>query len=345
MKFGTKKSLKFSLKPLIKPILVFLLQPVGSKQDFPRIEEQEMEIFSLLHQNGLPFLDNVELSFTQKEAIVAALNQGESFSTLIQKQKAKRMKQLGTLLNYFALDEAIVYDGKLRQARETLLKKLFHHSIYPLFLMTFSTGLVWFFSQTILPAFGEFQSSDSRLLDCLGWFTTLFWIGILLFSLFLGSLFVLDGSKNQTTNFLFQIPLVKIVASMECAALLECTQKSSLSPLEPLSFMEINKRFPCGSLFAKRWHYQLKQGKSLAQCIAADHRLDPTFQRFFSIGVQGSTMSHMMAAYQKSALLILEKKVKHLSNWLLYLAYGCVGILAACVYQIMLEPLTMLESF
>ncbi len=153
MKFGMKKISKRSLKSLIKPILAFLLQPVASKQDYPRIEEQEIEIFSLLHQSGLPFLDNIELSFAQKKAILALLNQGESFSTLIQNQKAKRMKQLGTLLNYFALDEAILYDEKLRQAKEILFKKLFHHSIYPLFLMAFSTGFVGFFSQAILPAF------------------------------------------------------------------------------------------------------------------------------------------------------------------------------------------------
>lgn len=322
------------------------MQPVGSKQDYPRIEEQEIEIFSLLHQSGLPFLDNIELSFRQKEAILALFNQGETFAKLIQSQKAKRMKQLGTLLTYFALDEAIGYDEKLRQAKDLLFKKLFHHSMYPLFLMAFTTGLVWFFTKSILPAFGEFQTSNSWLLDFLCWITSGFWMVVGGFGIFLASVFLLDGSKNQrVSQWIFGLPLIKMIASIECAALLECTQNSSLSTLETLHFMQANKSFPFGSILAKRWRNQLKNGQALAQCIAQDRRLDPTFQRFFAIGLQGLNMPQMMAAYQKSALLILEKKIKHLSNWLLYFAYGCVGLLAMSVYQMMLEPLTMLENF
>lgn len=317
---------------------------MGKKQEYPRLEEQEIEIFSLLHQSGMPFMDNIALSFRQKDKILDLLNQGFNFSKLMQSQKGKHMKQLGTLMAYFSLDQAILYDGKLRKSREVMVKKLLRHSAYPLFLMAFSTGLIWFFSKAILPAFGEF-SADSSLLDWLRFFTTAFWIGILGFSLFLGSVFILDGSKTKEYKVLFTISLVKVIASMECAALFECTQASSLSTYETLELIQKSTNFPFASLLTKRWKKQLQKGYSIAQCILEDIRLDPTFVRFFSLGLQGSIMAQMMSAYQKSALMILEKKVKRLSNWILYLAYGCVGILATSVYQMMLEPLMMLNSF
>lgn len=317
---------------------------MGKRQEYPRIEEQEIEIFSLLHQSGMPFIDNVTLTFRQKDKILALLNQGNSFSKLMQNQKGKHMKQLGTLMAYFSLDQAILYDGKLRKSHEVMVKKLFRYSIYPLFLMAFSTGLIWFFSKAILPAFNDF-SIDSTLLDWLRFFTTGFWIGVGLFSLFLSSIFILDGSKNKEYKTLFTISIVKIIASMECAALFECTQTSSLSTYETLELIQNSASFPFACLLTQRWRAQLQKGYSISQCILEDSRLDSTFIRFFSLGLQGSIMVQMMNAYQKSALVILEKKVKYLSNWILYLAYGCVGILAASVYQIMLEPLMMLESF
>ena len=55
-------------------------------------------------------------------------------------------------------------------------------------------------------------------------------------------------------------------------------------------------------------------------------------------------MKEMMEAYQKSATIRFEKKLKKLSNILLYTAYAFTGVLALSLYQIMLEPLAMLET-
>lgn len=328
-----------------KQVLAFLLKPVGSRSDWPKIEQQEMEVFCLLNQSGLPFADNVELSFGAHKAILEKLKSGIPFFRIVEHQKGRRMKRLAILLENFSLSVAIDYDRRLQNSKDMMTRRLFSHSLYPLFIMVFATALVWFFSFSILPAFAQYQSSDSTLLDGLKVFTSIFWLITAVFLAFLAPLFLLPDQGKKTFNPLFCLRLVRILASFECAALLECTQNSCLSTMQTMDFMIKSKNFPFASHMASRWAAGLKKGASLFACIQNDQRLDAAFIRFFEVGLNGSVMEKMMQAYQKQALDVLERKMKKLSNWVLYLAYGSVGLLAISVYQIMLAPLNMLETF
>lgn len=290
-----------------------------------------MEVFCLLDQSGLSFQQNIELSFKQSQKIQDLLNQGIPFYKIVSRQKGLRMKRMGVLMDHFALSQALEYDQRLQSAKTVMTRKLFSHTVYPLMIMAFATGLVWFFSLTILPAFGEYASDNNALLDSLKLFTSVFWMLLGVFALFLGALFVWPDVDNSKFNPLFRLSLVRIVASIECAALFECTQNSSLPTSQTLQLMQNTGSFPFAALLARKWSKSLSKGKSL-------------FVQFFEIGLNASLMEKMMQAYQKSALMILEKRMKKLANYTLYLAYGSVGILAVSVYQVMLAPLSILET-
>ncbi len=303
-----------------------------------------MEVFALLDQSGLSFHQNIELSFRQAKQIETLLNRGIPFYRIIGRQKGQHMKRMSVLMDHFALSQAIEYDQRLQSAKEVMTRKLFSHTIYPLFIMAFATALVWFFSTTILPAFGEYSTGNNALLDSLKGLTTVFWILLAVFALFLGLLFVLPDRERFSFNPLFRLSLVRMVASIECAALFECTQNSSLPTSQTLSLMQNAASFPFAALLARKWAKALSKGKSLFDCIRQDSRLDALFVQFFEIGLNASMMEKMMQAYQKSALMILEKKMKRIANWTMYLAYGSVGLLAISVYQVMLAPLSILET-
>lgn len=331
MKSGTKKKSRPSSKMSWKQVQAFLLQPVGKRSGWPVIEKQEMEVFCLLDQSGLSFQQNIELSFKQSQKIQDLLNQGIPFYKIVSRQKGLRMKRMGVLMDHFALSQALEYDQRLQSAKTVMTRKLFSHTVYPLMIMAFATGLVWFFSLTILPAFGEYASDNNALLDSLKLFTSVFWMLLGVFALFLGALFVWPDVDSSKFNPLFRLSLVRIVASIECAALFECTQNSSLPTSQTLQLMQNTGSFPFAALLARKWSKSLSKGKSL-------------FVQFFEIGLNASLMEKMMQAYQKSALMILEKRMKKLANYTLYLAYGSVGILAVSVYQVMLAPLSILET-
>lgn len=304
-----------------------------------------MEVFSLLERNGLPFQDAIHLSFKQHEEITVLLQNGIQFFEIVRHQKGSRLKRMASLMEYFSLSQAIHYDQKLQQSRDLITKKLLSNSLYPLFIMAFASILIWFFSNNILPAFSAFESEDTALLDSLKVVSGLFWLIVLFIGFALSYLLYTKPNHSFGWSLLFKIPILKILCSCECAALLECTQDSSLATSKTISFMQSSTGFPFASILSRQWKKKLSQGYSLFTCIAQDDRLDETFIRFFEIGSQVSMMSAMMKAYQESSLLKLERITKKISNYILYFAYGSVGLLAISVYQIMLAPLNLLESF
>lgn len=321
------------------------MKPVGRKQDYPLITEDEMEVFSLLERNGLPFQDAINLSFKQYDAITALLQKGIPFFEIVRHQKGRRLQRMASLMEYFSLSQAVQYDQKLQKTRDLLTKKLLSNSLYPLFIMAFASILIWFFSENILPAFSAFESEDTALLDSLKILSGLFWFVVIIIGALIAYFLYTKPNYSIGWSLLFKIPLLKILCSCECAALLECNQNSGLATVQMISFMQKAAGFPFASIVSRHWQKKLSQGDSLLNCIAKDDRLDDTFVRFFEIGSQVSMMEAMMKSYQESSLIKLERITKKISNYILYFAYGSVGLLAISVYQIMLAPLNLLESF
>lgn len=309
------------------------------------MSEAEMEVFSLLEKSGLPFQDAVDLAFNQHDEITHLLRQGVPFFEIVRHQKGRHLQRMASLMEYFSLPLAVKYDQQLQESRQVISKKLFSNSVYPLFIMAFATALIYFFSSSILPAFSAFESEDTALLDTLKLLCTVFWIIMVILGGVIIHLLWSPASRFQSLSLLFRIPVLRILCSCECAALFECTQNSALSTSQTLTFMSTSKDFPFASMLARKWKKNLSKGDSLFSCICKDRRLDPAFIRFFQIGGQVSLMESMMKAYQESALLRLQRITKKVSNYILYFAYGSVGLLAVSVYQIMLAPLNLLESF
>lgn len=307
--------------------------------------ENEMEVFSLLEKNGLPFQDAIHLSFHQHESITDLLQKGVPFFEIVRHQKGRRLKRMASLMEYFSLSQAVQYDQKLQQTRELLTKKLLKNSLYPLFIMAFASILIWFFSNNILPAFSAFEHEDTALLDSLKIMSGLFWFIVAAIGMLIAYFLYTKPNYALIWSLLFKIPLLKILCSCECAALFECTQNSGLATVQTISFMQKATGFPFASILSRHWNKKLSLGYSLMNCIRQDDRLDEMFIRFFEIGSQVSMMETMMKSYQESSILKLERITKKISNYILYFAYGSVGLLAISVYQIMLAPLNLLESF
>ena len=301
-----------------------------------------MEIFALLLDCGLPFADAIEMSFESQKEIFEFLEKGGSFSQLILKQKSKRMKRLGVLMETFDMRQAIQLDERLNASQTALRQSLIRQSGYPLFIMAFATALIWFFSVSIVPDMCE--NGTNPLLELLKTASLLFW---LIFAAGVGAvMWMLKGPSWGSTlhDGLFSFSIFRHLCSMECASLFECTQASGLSTRQIYAFVHRAGCFPFCEMLWKRWKKKMERGISFQQCIETDRHLDPLFIRFFRLGSSTARMKEMMEAYQKSATIRFEKKLKKLSNILLYTAYAFTGVLALSLYQIMLEPLAMLET-
>lgn len=310
----------------------------------PLIEQREMEIFALLLHDGIPFLDAVTMSFTRKEQILHLLESGVAFDRIIMGQKGRRMRQMGVLMQNFPLSDALEFDERLDASRKSIYGTLVQKGSYPLFIMAFATALICFFSYSIVPALMSESAQSIPLLAFLQTASLLFWIVISFLAITVTWMILLPRQASRYSGVLFRMPILRYLCSMECASLFECTQTAGLSTKQLWTLIHDSKCFPFCEILWRRWMKEMKSGFSLYQCIQKDERLDPLFIRFFEIGAKGSRMQDMMKTYQKSSALIFEKKLKTFTTILLYISYAFVGVLALSVYQIMLEPLTMLES-
>lgn len=96
---------------------------------------------------------------------------------------------------------------------------------------------------------------------------------------------------------------------------------------------------------AQKWALKLAKGDSLAVLLKEDCALDPLFLRFFSTGLSCGRPAQMLFSYTEAGFHRLKQDLKRISALLQTAAYGSIGILALSMYQIMLAPLQMLESF
>lgn len=321
------------------------MKPVFAPKGMPVLDEKEMDLFCLLLKSGLTFPDALSLSFQSHAEIEKRLEQGIPFSQIVRSQKERNMKQLGVLMEIFDLSLALEFHEQLRKARKTLHGTLLKKSGYPLFLMAFASGLVCFFADSILPSLlGEGGSSYLSLLNLLKLVSLLFWIAVFIGVVAVGWMITFPQAASRISPLLFSIPLLKTFSSMECAVVFECVQKASLSTRQASRLIQESGCFPFAQILWQSWIREIEAGKSLEACIRRERRLEDRFIRFFEIGLETSRMEEMMQAYQQGRLLLFEKQLSQFSRYLLYAAYGFVGILAISVYQIMLEPLSMLEG-
>lgn len=344
MKSGMKKTSIHSSKTRLQHVRDFLLQPVSIKSR-GLIENDEIEVFSLLIESGLPFSDAISLSFQNSKEILEQLERGTSFSQIIRDQKWGKNKTLSKLCEIFSLDEALIAYKKLNSSQTALKDKLIHPCLYPLVIMAFSTVLVWIFSDTILPMMAASSDQSSMLLPFLKILCIVFCILVGLAALILTALFSFPDQMSRLAFPIFQFPTLKRLVSLQCASLFEALNTKDLSTMECVDLMSDTQSFPFCALVARGWKRKLKKGWSWKRILESDPCLDPMFVRLFVLGMESQTLEKMMRTYQKSALQALEKSAKRFSKSVLLAAYSFVGILALSVYQMMLEPLSMLETF
>lgn len=344
MKSGTKKISKTSSNTRWKQFRDFLSKPVSLKSS-RLINEEELEIFSLLVESGLPFSDAVELSFKESDTILRQLSSGTSFGQIALHQKDGKTRTLGRLCSIFSLTEALAVHKKLQASQKALMDKLVQPCLYPLVIMAFSTVLVWIFSEAIMPMMSMGTSSELPILSLLKIICALFWVLALIVTIALGAMLVIPDRLSGLSFLFFLFPVMKTLTCLQCASLFEALSQRDLSTRESLELMSDGKSFPFCAMLVNQWTRKLKRGKSMQSILESDPRLDPSFVRLFVLGMQSQSLSRMMGVYQKNALMKLEKSAKKFSKSVLLVAYGFVGILALSVYQMMLEPLSMLESF
>lgn len=283
------------------------------------------------------------LCFSCSKEMNQMLVRGYSFEQVLRHFLPKG-SLFGSLLGLLPLAKALECFKKLEAGSKDLLKKIGMKSLYPLFLMAFSTVLIWLFATMIMPSMSEWADEQTKgMMLVLELLAAAFWL-ILFLALLAFSIMKLLHKESWILKAGSSLPFVKKLASLQFGTVLACLLENGISLQDGLEFLSEQKSFFFACTMAKSWQKKLQAGRCLEDIIKTDPLLDPLFVHFARIGLESGTMASML----HGACSLLERKVSQqtdrLCQGMCALAYGFVGLLAVSLYQTMLAPMNMLSG-
>lgn len=336
-KFGSSEAMH-QIRSLLQTDLQDLF--TGNAGRSVLIQSDELDRFLTISGKGLSLELCIRSSFQDAPRILALLETGISFSEIL--SRSKKTKTLALLCEMLDFGEAVRLYRLLQKTNAKLKEKLLQYCMYPLFLLFGATLLTLFFSESILPAMQQYTDSaaNGSIQLLLGLFACL-WILAAVY----GFGFLLSTSRFGTDLFVQRFSLFRKIRSIQLSSLLGCflkTRKSTESILLLISQLDF---FPMAARSANHWLKQLRKGIEFKQIVLQDRQFDPLFIRFMLTGMQGDHLQVLLETYTDAGLQSLETELKKISAILQAFAYGSIGFLALSVYQILLAPMQMLETF
>lgn len=288
----------------------------------------------------------INLSFRDSEKIIECLNQGQQLNkVLCANNESIYFKLIESLSSYMSLSKSIVCANKIDQSLSALLKKVLKRITYPLFIFCFAYFMILFFSNSIVPQMSTFSTQENSylILDILKIsFTLLF---IVLCSLVLTFTFCLISKRFRIFCIyrLEVLKIYKIYQSIQFSIVFEVLLESGLST--KICFEALNKMnfYTIVYHLSEQINNRLNQGEKL-ELVIDSISFDPTFIKFFKMGIKTGSLDKILQLYQKQAKSAFEKYINRIISGIQIISYVSVGMLVLVVYQIMLVPLNMLNT-
>lgn len=276
------------------------------------------------------------------------LSRGERLSDILcDNQKDRSFKLLKILADYLPFSKAIEARKEIEKAGKDLQTNLLKNIAYPLFIFVFAYFMILFFSSTIAPSMQAYANNENSflLLHLLCLFFTLAFLALAGFIACWGIFQYWPGEIVWIENFLFHFSFVKEIYSYQYAMLLEKLLGCGLSTSEVMQVMEECSFLKPVRIYTNAIKNKILAGENFMEILCSVERMDEKFKFFVRSGMETMDLPLLLELYCQQTLLKLKQKAKKLSLLIQCVSYGCVGVLVITVYQIMLMPLNMLNTF
>lgn len=198
------------------------------------ISKDEVLQLSLLLDSGMDMHTLIQIAFRSSEAILQALNQGESFRSILCKyQRTHFFKLLNRMLESLDLKCAIDCVKNIESVTNDLFQKVLKKSAYPIFLYIFSLIMLIFFSDFVLVQMGEY-ANGSALLGVLTGLKFVFIFVSFVFCCFLICCVFLYYGKCL---WMLRLDIVKKICTLKFVYIFQALIGVSLSTMEALNLM------------------------------------------------------------------------------------------------------------
>lgn len=295
---------------------------------------------------GLQTSFMIEQTFKDHESILKSLESGQSLVSILCSPAGVYFQILDALSQILPLKEAIQCASSLEKAGKRKAMRFLAKMAYPISLFIFSYLMVTFFESSILPSMQSFTQAENFLgIQLIKWFLS-FWlilgcIGIVL-------LLILNCSKElrvyAVSNLFNKIPIFKAMMTWQFSCALSACLGHGISTERTLKTLCLIQDHSYIQYYAQSLQEQLKQGCTIVESLQ-NIGVDETFLHYYLIGSRSNNLQAMLDLYQRKTEKRIDLAIKKISIWIQVLSYFSVGAVVLIVYQVMLLPMELLNTF
>lgn len=312
------------------------------------LKEYEWTYLNMLLEHGYPVSHALKQLLDCNHPVFQKLDQGTPFIELIHPRQGKFYQHLHFFLNIASVSDAISYSLQMKEFEGQFIKKLYKKLAYPLFILLFAFGTLFFFTSLILPQMMINFTVENQTLIIMIHFMEIFIYFVLSTAILIFLLLIFMFYHNKFRYFFLRkvhsISILKQYTSYQLSGYLIVLSKKGIATIHTLLFLEqLNGNYllkQCVNVI----HNKLKQGYSFEDCILENTYLCDLFKQNFKVGKQIDHVEQLYSIYMNQQEQKWDLSLKRITSFIQLFAYVFVGIMVIVVYQIMLIPLSMLQT-
>lgn len=314
---------------------------------------KEFKALGELLEKGYPISESLVLIHPRFIQIVNEMEKGKTFEDIIFKEAhGDFYEHCRFFLSISPLPQAIKSAISLLEFKAQLKAKWIKETAYPLFVLAFSFATLFVFSSYILPtmvnSFTQMNENQTLFLSIqlLKYLAYLLLGGIAIITLLVLCFFLIEPFQCISYDkILYKFALSKEIFSYFIATYIVELIERGCSTKEMMNCLTRMHQIPYMRMILLRLVAQLEAGEDLAKMIQTNKYFQRQFQFFFAIGIYTQNLSMALSDYREFQEKTWIKKMKALSVFIQVIAYSFIGIMIVLIYQIMLLPLDLLNTF
>lgn len=291
---------------------------------------------------------------TKNEEVVnyieSLLEQGVAIENIVKRMtKDKVCGQLQFFVTFLPFQDALHTSLDMLHFEKNVKKSLFSTMMYPVFLIVFSSLLLFLFTYIILPILQmmlELQDNGLVvLLTVMNRVVILFYILLLVFVV----TFVILYRKSEIGKLYNYLHFVRLdfvlrkYASYVLSQYLYVLMEHGVSTRRSMEILQSYDDKLIIQFLANTLHSQFIKGEDFVD-VMQNVYLDSIFCMLCSLGYHTNSFSYTLLEYKEVVEMWLQAFMKKLSIVVQFVAYGCIGVIVIIVYQILLLPMSLLET-
>lgn len=285
------------------------------------------------------------------DGIKQEISQGKTINEiLIHKQHGSFYRHLRFFIAIMSFEDAIDCAASLYGFENRMKKKLIKSSVYPICIIVFAYGMLWFFASTIIPQMMDTFAQDASFATLAFWVACIR-IGCIMFAILsilgIGCLWYIYLHKELFVALWKKGHHYRLIRDYESYLFSGYLKEMDHHGISTRKAMELLQKIRKDCVFYHVVHaieQQLAKGEDFTTALQVDGWLNDNLLIALRIASATNQVGGVLTTFMQQMEQQWEHTLKKASVCIQCIAYVFVGFVVLIVYQIMLIPLGMLEQ-